>query len=271
MDSIVASYLNNFNDKFNIDKNLPQPKQFEYFSIFSILSEEINSNLNKNDLELIVLPDGTRGVDGIAVTINDMLVSNDDEIDNFKGQSISTNFYFFQVKTAESFSDAEIGSFLDTVIDFFSDNPTYYNVTIDEYHSYIEIYKKLLENISSLKEVSLYCYYISLGQKQESETTINHTIANKKSVLNDRNFFTKSINIQLIDKSTLISKHKKAISPLKAEFKFENKTPLSNIPNVEEAYIGFVPFYEFKKLILDNEQTKIKSLFNDNLTPLYHL
>lgn len=263
MDSIVTSYLNNFCDKFNIDKNLSEAKRFEYFSIFSILSEEINSNLDKNDLESITLPDGTRGIDGVAITINDMLIFNSDAIDDFENQKISVNFYFSQVKTSESFSDSEVGSFLDTIIDFFSEEPTY-NIKIDEYSAYLEIYKRLLQIISSLKEVNLYCYYISLGQKQESETTINETIENKKINLVSYNFFT-SINIELIDKATIISKHKKAISPLKAEFKFDNKISLSGIPSIEEAYIGFVPFFEFKKLILDDEQTKIKSLFNDNL------
>ena len=33
MDSIVTSYLNNFCDNFNIDKNLFKAKKFEYFSI----------------------------------------------------------------------------------------------------------------------------------------------------------------------------------------------------------------------------------------------
>jgi hypothetical protein len=172
MDSIVRSYLDSFCGKFNIDKNLSESKRFEYFSIFSILSDEINSNLDKNDLESIILPDGTRGIDGISVTINDALIFNADEIDNFKDQRFSVSFHFFQVKISESFSDSEVGSFLDTIIDFFSEEPKY-NIQIDEYSSYLEIYKRLLQIISSLKEVNLFCYYISLGQKQESNTTIS--------------------------------------------------------------------------------------------------
>jgi len=263
MDSIVRSYLNSFCSKFNIDENLSESKKFEYFSIFSILSDEINSNLDKNDLESIILPDGTRGIDGISVTINNALIFNADEIDNFKDQRFSVSFHFFQVKISESFSDSEVGSFLDTIIDFFSEKPIY-NTQIDEYYSYLEIYNRLLQIISSLKEVNLFCYYISLGQKQESNTTIDCTIKDKRSYLVEYNFFT-NIHIQLIDKATLISKHKKAISPLKTEFKFENRISLSGIPNIEEAYIGYVSFSEFKKLIIDNENNKIKSLFNDNL------
>jgi hypothetical protein len=245
MDSIVRSYLDSFCGKFNIDKNLSESKRFEYFSIFSILSDEINSKLDKNDLESIILPDGTRGIDGISVTINDALIFNADEIDNFKDQRFSVSFHFFQIKISENFSDSELGIFLDTIIDFFSEKPIY-NTQIDQYSSYLE------------------SYYISLGQKQESNTTIYYTVKNKSSYLEKYNFFTNT-HIQLIDKATLISKHKKAISPLKSEFKFENKISLSGIPSIEEAYIGYVSFSEFKKLIIDNENNKIKSLFNDNL------
>jgi len=263
MDPIVESYLKNFIDKFNIDNQIQEPKKFEYFSIFSVLSEEVNDSIDNRDLEKIVLPDGTKGLDGIAITINDMLVFNNEELANFVGQRLSINFYFFQVKTSEHFDDTDLGVFLDTVIDFFSEKPKY-NINIEEYLNYKEIYSELLKIISSLREVNLSCYYICLGQKQEGETTLNSTIENKRLALSNYNFFS-NINISLIDKSTLITKHKKVISPLRSEFKFDNKISLSCINNVDEAYIGFVSFSEFKKLILDEEQTKIKSLFNDNL------
>jgi len=263
MDSIIRSYLNGFSDKFDLDKNLSESKKFEYFSLFSILSDEINSNIDKNDLELIVLPEGTKGIDGIAITINDLLISNTDQIDNFKQQRILVNFYFFQSKTSENFSDMEIGGFLDTIIDFFSDSPTY-NINIEQYKEYRKIYEKLVGIISYCKELNLHCYYITLGQKQKNGTTISTTINNKRDLLKRYSLFN-DININLIDKEVLLTKHKKAISPLKATFKFDNKISLSNIRDVEESYIGFVPFYEFKKLIIDDEGTKIKSLFNDNL------
>lgn len=263
MDTIIKSYLDNFINKFGIENELSESKRFEYFSIFSILSDEINSNIDKNDLEEIIMPDGIKGIDGIAITINGRLILNSDEIENFENQNLIVNFYFFQAKTTDNFSDTEVANFLDTIIDFFSDYPQYNNYS-EYYRNYIEIYKELKKNIGLIREFNLYCYYITLGTKQLNETSIDYTLKVKENDLKNYSLFS-MIDIELIDKSTLISKHKKAIAPLKAKFEFVNKITLSNIPNVDEAYIGFVPFKEFKKLILDEDQNKIKSLFNDNL------
>ena len=264
MDTITKSHLDNFITKLGFNPSISESKKFEFFSCYSLLSQEINGNLLKNDLEGISTGE-SKGVDSIAFCINEKLILNSDEIDNFENQSITVDIYFFQSKTSESFSDTEVGNFLDVVIDFFSDTSQY---KILEFDNSKDIYKKILEKHGlqkfTLKDVNIICNYISLGQKQENETSINSTIKIKKESLKKYGLFT-NISIELVDKTALLIKHKKAISPLKATFRFDNKIPLSAIPSIEEAYIGFVPFSEFKNLIMDESQVKLKSLFNDNL------
>ena len=264
MDSITKSQLDNFITKLGFDTSLQESEKFELFASYSLLSQEINSNLLKSDLEGISTGQ-SKGVDTIAFCVNEKLVLNSDEVDNFDNQSIVVDIYFIQSKTTEGFSDTELGNFLDVVIDFFSDQPKY---TIVEFDNSKEIYKKILEKHGSqkftLKDVNLYCYYVSLGQKQEQQTSIDSTKEIKIGLLKSYSLFSK-ISVELIDKQTLITQHKKAISPIKASFRFDNKIPLNGIPKVDEAYIGFVPFSEFKNLIMDESQVKIKSLFNDNL------
>ena len=262
MDSITKSYIENFIAKIGMDSTLKESIKFEYFSAYTLLSQEINSNLLKTDLETISTG-GSKGVDTIAFCINEKLILTDDEIDNFENQGLNVEIFFFQSKTTEGFSDSELGNFLDVVIDFFSDNPKY---AIPEFDEAKNIYNKLKSKVGmgNIRDFNLHCLYVSLGQKQEQHTTMDATKEIKKMALSNYNLFS-NIYIDLIDKSTLINTHKKAISPLKATFRFDNKTPLTGINNVEEAYIGFVPFIEFKNLIMDENQIKIKSLFNDNL------
>jgi len=260
MDSITKSYLDNFVTKLGFDSSLKESVKFEHFCAYTMLTQEINSSLFKTDLETISVGD-SKGVDTIAFSINEKLILTENEVYNFKNQSLFIDVYFLQSKTTEGFSDAELGNFLDVVIDFFSDNSRY---KISEFENSKKIYNKLKKNLGNIRNFNLHCLYISLGQKQESPTTMYSTIEIKKRSLTQCNLF-QIINIDLIDKSTLINTHKKAINPLQATFKFENKTSLSGINNVEEAYIGFLPFSEFKNLIMDETQSKIKSLFNDNL------
>lgn len=260
MDSITKSHLKSFIEKIGFSANIKEADQFEYFVTYSILSHEVNSIISKNDLENISTGKA-KGIDAIAFCINDKIIFNNEEIDNFDGQTLNVDVYFLQAKTSEGFSDSEAANFLDVVLDFFYDTPAY---NINELVSFREIYLKLLDKIGSVKEFRLHCFYASLGTKQEGESTLLTTLSIKKQALENLNLFS-DIKIELIDKSRLISKHKRAINPLKATFKFENRTILSSINNVEEASIGFIPFSEFKKLIMDEEQDKIKSLFNDNL------
>jgi hypothetical protein len=260
MDSIAKSYLDSFIIKLGLGTSLSESTKFEHFCAYSLLSQEINSNLLKIDLEIISTGD-SKGVDTIAFCINEKLILNDEEIDNFENQSFNVDVFFMQSKTTEGFNDAELGNFLDVIIDFFSDHPKY---IIPEFENAKNIYIKLKSKISNIRDFNLHCWYISLGQEQNVQTTIDSTKEIKKQLLLNYSLFS-TIDINLIDKSTLLSAHKKAITPLKATFKFENKIQLSGINNVEEAYIGFIQFLEFKNLIMDENQTKIKSLFNDNL------
>jgi len=261
MDSITRSYLDTFTEKLGINNSsLSESDRFEHFSAFSLLSQEVNSNILKSDLESISTGKA-KGIDTIAFCINEKLILNSDEIENFKDMGLFVNAFFIQTKTTEGFSDAELGNFLDVVIDFFSDNPIY---NIPELENSKDIYKELRKKIGNIREFNLYCFYVSLGVKQENNTTLEATKGVKIKLLKNFSLFT-NVNVSLIDKTTLINAHRKAITPLSATIKFENKTQLNNIQNVEEAYIGFLPFSEFRNLIMDENQVKIKSLFNDNL------
>ncbi len=259
MDSITKSLLKNFAETQGFSDTLSETDLFEHFAAYSLLSHEVGSPISKSDLEGISAGK-SKGIDTIACCVNDKIIFDVEELKNYKSLSLNVDMFFLQSKTTEGFSDAEAGSFLDTVIDLFKDTPSYKS---PEFDSFREIYTELLTNLSRIT-FNLHCYYITLGVKHEGETSLQTTIKLKKQALDAYTLF-EQVEIELIDKSKLINKHKKAINPLKATFKFDNKNTLYHIPKVEEAYIGFIPFSEFKKLILDEEGDKIKSLFNDNL------
>lgn len=260
MDNITKSYVDGFIKKLGIDEQLEYCKKFELFSSYSLLSKISIDILSMNDLESISTGD-SKGVDTIAFFINDRLILNSDEINNFMKQKIDVKIFFLQSKTSNSFSDTELGAFLDVVIDFFKDEPQY---NIPEFETARDIYKKLLSIMKDIKNIDINCLYVSLGDKQYQETSIDATIKIKQESLNKYNLFS-NVDISLVDKTLLISEYKKADTPLHTEIILNTKIQLPPIQDVEEAYIGIIPFIEFKKLIMDNDNNKIKSLFNDNV------
>lgn len=50
-----------------------------------------------------------------------------------------------------------------------------------------------------------------------------------------------------------------------ASFVFQKRVTVPDVPNVKEAYAGFLPWTEFKKLIVDDNENLIKRLFFDNV------
>lgn len=164
MDKITKSFVDSFINKYGFNISLPESDKFEYFSIFSILSKEVNGIIQKDEIET-VSTGKAKGVDGIAFCINGKLILNSDEIDNFDDQSIIVDLYFFQSKTSPSFNDTELSNFLDVTIDFFSDTPTY---IIKKFDNSKDIYAKLLTKLSNVREMNIHCFYISLGQQQDS-------------------------------------------------------------------------------------------------------
>ena len=260
MDAIVKSYCESFITNQGLPINIKDSIKFEHFSAFSVLSKNINNNLLKSDLENISTGD-SKGVDTIAFCINEKLIVNADEIDNFERQSMSIEVFFIQSKTSECFNDSELGNFMDVVIDFFSETPLY---SFPELNGFREIYHKLLTVIDQIRVLNLNCLYVSLGAKQTAVTTMQATKEMKINQLESLGLWS-NINIDFIDKAALLSLYKKAINPIKASIKFDNKIQLTGIEGVDEAYIGFIPFLEFKKLITDEDGNRLKSLFNDNL------
>lgn len=260
MDKITQSYLTNFASNLGLQTGMSENLLFEYFAAYTMISKYVNNNLLKDDLEAMSTGNA-KGVDSISFCINEKLIVNSDEIDNFGSQSLFVDIYFIQAKISENFNDSELGNFLDVVIDFFRDEPKY-NIT--EFESHREIYKRILEKLGHIRTLNLHCLYITLGQAQNGRNSLAATTEIKKDEL-QKCTACDNIEILLIDKSTLITEHKKVISPTNATFKFENKIPLNGIENVEEAYIGFIPFAEYKNLIMDSDSNKLKSLFNDNL------
>ena len=106
MDNITKSHLDNFIIKLGFNPNLPESQKFEFFTSHTMLAQEVSSNLLKEDLELISTGQ-SKGVDTIAFCINEKLILNSEEVDNFENQILLVDIYFIQSKTSEGFSDTE--------------------------------------------------------------------------------------------------------------------------------------------------------------------
>lgn len=260
-DIVVASLLKSFVENFGLE-NLGESKQFERFCFFSILNNELNHSLTAEDIEGINVGEN-KGIDGITFTINGKIVRSLQEFEEIRNsrQKLTISLYFFQSKTSDSFKDVEIGGFLDAVIDFLNKEPKY--PFTNETQNYHTIYKAILDKVGIIKDFHFYAYYCSTGDWVNGNSC-EITFKKKKDQIELTRLFNK-INVEPIDKSKIIDLYKKASNPISAEFEFSEKVEIKDIIGIEEAFIGLVPFREFKKLIIDPNNGNLRSLFYDNV------
>lgn len=260
-DLVITGNLNSFKDNFGFE-NLKESEQFERFCFFSLLNREVRYALNPNDIDAISVG-YNKGIDGIAIVINDGLVKSQQEFEQVvqSKQKISVVMFFIQAKTSPSFDDKEMANFLDTIHDFLEEKPQY--SFTKEAQSYHDIYILIMKNLRIVKDLQLYAFYACTGNWNEG-TSISTTLQIKKNLLETRNIFSQ-INIYPIDKTKLLDFYRKASNPIEAEFSFNQKVSISGIEGVEESYVGLLAFREFKKLIIEPNKNRIRNLFYDNV------
>lgn len=265
MDIIIQGYLKKFVELFGYeDKKENQSINFEKFCFYSILANEIqNYNINEQDLEEISVGKN-KGIDGICLIVNGNLVYNIESITDLKEKNgyIDASIYFFQAKTSSKFEDSEISNLCDTVKDFLTESPNY-ALTQDakEFHKVV-LY--LYNNMVDLRNFDCKIFYCTTGT-WKNNTSCQQTVDIKINELNSLEIFKEEVEIIPADREYLKKLFDKAQNPLLTEFTFVDRAALEGIENVDEAYIGILPFSEFRKIITDPETDKLRSLFYDNV------
>jgi hypothetical protein len=117
MNPVISAQLREFAKTNSITAN-SQEKQFEIYSIFSILTGLLGENIDPYDAHL----EGDEfGLDGVAVIVQGESVRNrqeaEDKLSTINNPSIE--FIFFQAKTGTNYDYGDISKFFDAVSGFF--------------------------------------------------------------------------------------------------------------------------------------------------------
>ena len=123
MDRILEGYLNNFITEKGLE-HLEKEAAFEQFVNFTVLSKIITDPI---ELENVSVGGGNdTAIDGLAILVNEHLVSSKEEIDYFRKnlRRLDVRFVFIQAKTSDKFDMGAIGNFLFGVKDFFDKVPS---------------------------------------------------------------------------------------------------------------------------------------------------
>lgn len=239
-----------------------ESQDFELFCNYTVISNEYNKTF---DVEALTIGSGLdTGIDGIAIIVNGYLVEEIDEVDDLlnKNGYLDVTYIFVQAKTSSNFDCKEIQAFYFGINDFFSEKPNL--PRNDDIKRFSDLSNHIIGLASSFKEnPKCKTFFITTGVRNYDDGNINAVIAHHKQTLESYNLF-ESIEVNILGANEVGKLYRKTKNPISATFVFANKVTLPEIEGINQAYFGFLPFDEFKKLIIDDNEN-IHSVFDDNV------
>ncbi|MBI3584272.1 MAG: hypothetical protein HY096_10055 [Nitrospinae bacterium] len=236
--------------------------KFELFCSYSIISKEYDDTF---EIEQVWLGDDAVGIDGVAIIVNGKLIESKEEV----GDLIDINnfldviFIFIQSKTSSNFDSKEIGNFLFGVSDFFEEKPKI--PRSEKLKEKAEIMNHIYSKSAYMTKGSPVCklYYITTGTWKD-DAVIKARFDTGKQDLLQRNLFDDVFIIPL-DARGIQRYYQDTKSTISREILFNNRTLMPEIKGVEQAYVGLLEFEQFIRLITDDENKIMNSVFYDNV------
>ncbi len=262
MDRITQSLLEDFTREHELTA-LDGAKRFEHFASYVAVRRHHAETFDT--FEINVGGGCDTGIDAIAVIVNGSLVTDVEEFrDHFSGAGyLDVMFIFVQADRGTSFNAMKMVNFVFGVRDFFSEDPTLPRSA--EVTRAVEIMKEIYDNSVKFKRGNPVCklYYITAGRWQNDE----NLEARRKSLemeIESIGIFN-SVEFYCIGANIVQKFYNQTKNAICREFTFSDRTVIPEIPNVSEAYLGFIPAPTFLSIVCDENGEIIKSLFYDNV------
>lgn len=263
MDRITEAFVKDFvnlNDLNDKDLSL----QFEYFANYCIISKEYGST--SFDLDEVSTGNCTQGIDGIGIIVNNKLVDTIDEIEDLinLNKILNVKFVIIQSKTSNKFKNSDILSFFTWSNTYFCGDNSIFSTDEMKKFSELKEYIFSADNCKYMRKSNpiLLMYYVTTGNWNEDRNLIS-VIEQNKNKLKDTNLFSK-VEFIPIGASQIQQLFRSTKEKSQATFVFSKNTTMTSSKNIKSVYYGVLPFLEFKKIIVDDNDN-IKNVFDDNI------
>lgn len=262
MDRITKSLLTEYIGENDLS-SLSESKQFEYFSNYLVTSRHFTDSF---PIEDICVGGGYDiGIDGISIIVNGSLVTEPEEISDLLEINgyLDVTFIFVQSESSSSFSTTKIGQFGFGLQDFFSETPSL--LRNEEIENKIQITSSIYERSSKFRRgnPNCYLYYVTTGKWINDE----NLVVRRNAVENDLEELGifRNVKFECIDAQYIQGLYRSSKNSVACEITFSERTVLPEISGIEQAYIGLLPAQEYLKLLQNDDEEIIYSLFYDNV------
>lgn len=258
MNSLIKPFLEAHITAYELEGDLPS--SYEHFFNYLTVRNYTSRHFDPSE---IGLGKGEVGIDGVAIIVNDTLITTLPQVEElFKsGTDLSATFVFVQSKTSESFDSSEMSQFFASVNDFITDGKIDMNDKASELR---EICKYIIQHPTQLsKNPDCHLFYSFTGKAVEDKTRnalVEQEICNlKKTSIFDE------ITFGLYDVERIIAACRAMKNSIRKTIDMVDCAVLPKVHNINEAYIGIVKCNDFIKLITNDDGAIISNLFEDNV------
>ena len=264
MDLVTQNLVNSFRQEQGFPEDISSSTLFEHFVNYCTISKEYTDEFEVEDVH--VAGGNDLQLDGIAVTVNGLLVNTVEEVDDLAitNKYIDAEFVFVQAKSGKGFDGGEISNMFYGIRELFSQHPT---LPRNDLVNQKEIILKHIYTKSSMfrhGNPKLKIYYATTGKWQDDDKLIAR-IENELSTLEELNIFRTLPVFEPVDARKLQQFFNQAKNTLSKTIMFSKRVTLPPMNGVRESYLGYLPVSGYLNLITDESGNLLRGLFYDNV------
>lgn len=263
MNQIITNMLATHKNEYGINEE-KETVAFEHFCDYLIVNKYVADRFSPDS---VMTKDGEIGLDGVAIIINDMLVTDEDSLEaawNKSPEDSSVRFLFIQAKTSEKFDSGDIQVFIFGVRNFFlpKEKRKYTNEKMEKL---VYLKDKIYQNSLYIhnNNPSIDMFYITCG-KWTDENAISSMINLGKQDLENTNDFFK-VDFYPYDADKIITAYKELKKKIRKTVVMEKRYTFPSMDSICQAYGGLVRCTDFMKLLQDEEGNMLHNIFEDNV------
>lgn len=261
MNKIIESFLNTHIREYSIEK-FEKEIAFEHFINRCIVNKYSVDRFDPMD---IMTDEGEKGIDGVAIVVNDRIIMTADEFESVvkENADIEVKFVFIQSKTSDKFSGDEIGTFVYGVKAFFEEE-SMRPKTNEKMEKMIAI-KDLIyqKSIDMVKNPELELYYVCCGKWDDNNGLQNRIDIEIKPLIDSQNF--SNVEFYKYDSDKISIAYKELKKKISRTLLMERRISFPDIKGAKQSFLGIVSCQQFISILSDNDGKMLTNIFEDNV------
>ena len=262
MDRISKSLLDEFVTGNSLN-TLSEETAFEHFCGSLVTASHFSESFSSDDIS--VGAGGDCGIDCITILVNGCLVTNPEEVEDLEETNgyLDVTFIFVQAARSPAFESEKIGQFGFGVTDFFSESPLV--PKNEDVKLAVRITNEIFSRSGRFTKGNPKCflYYMTTGKWTEDQNLVVRRDGVTRDVQGLSLF--REVSFDCLGAEQLQELYRNSRNAISKEITFTARTVLPELPSVEQAYIGVLPASEFMKLIQNENEEILTTIFYDNV------